>query len=115
MLNVSTLNSCGPEHVSESETVCLPSSGSRGRLWEGVCRRGPSLQASSPALTTPPQIYGGRRYKGQKLEHGAVTVHLEDSQLLFMMASGSRVVVQGARCWAIRVRASGEGVQNKFR
>lgn len=35
----------------------LPSSGSRGRLWEGVCSRGPSLTASCPDFTVPLHIY----------------------------------------------------------
>lgn len=39
---------------------------------------------------------------------------MDDSQLLFKMAYGHGVVDQGTRGWAIRVRASGEGGQNKF-
>lgn len=58
----------------------LPSSGSRGRLWEGVCSRGPSLTASGPVFTGPLQIYRGTE---GKLEPEAKTEHLEDSQLLF--------------------------------
>lgn len=38
---------------------------------------------------------------------------MEDSQLLFKVASGYWVVVQGIRGWAIRVWASGEGGKKK--
>lgn len=42
-----------------------------------------------------------------------MTGHLENSQLLFKKASGTGVVIQGAK--EIRVEASGEGVQDKYR
>lgn len=49
--------------ICEYLLVSLPSSGSRGRLWEGVCRRGTSQPDSTPALTTPPHFYRERTAK----------------------------------------------------
>lgn len=110
----SNLSRSCPEDIAEHKTdrlltiVWLPRSSLGGGLQERHITDSllPCFHHTSTHL---------QRKKRQKLEHGAITAHLEDSQHLFKMASGYWGVVQGTRGRAIRVRASGGGGQHKFR